>query len=70
MKTDNWIMVYSSPFLYQVEMMKIKLEEENINSVIINNKDSSYLFGEIELYVNSIDFIRAKAIVSKINKND
>jgi hypothetical protein len=63
MEKDNWIMLYSSPLLYKVEMMKMLLEEENIDCVIVNNQDSSYLFGYVELYVQSTDVMKANTII-------
>jgi hypothetical protein len=42
----------------------MKLEEEGIKVFYINKKDSSYNnFGQIELYVQRDDVIRAKYII-------
>lgn len=38
--------------------------ENGINAIIVNKKDSSYLFGELELYVMSDDAIQAKHIIT------
>ena len=48
----GWKQVFLSGQLYKVEIAKDVLENNGIESVIINKKDSSYLaFGSIELYV-------------------
>jgi hypothetical protein len=62
---ENWEMVFSSATLYRVEMIKSLLEEENIDSVIINKKDSAYNFGEIELYVKREDILVTKVIINR-----
>ena len=46
-------------------MAKDILYDEGIASVIINKQDSTYLFGEIELYVERDDAILAKYILDK-----
>lgn len=38
--------------------------ENGINAIIVNKKDSSYLFGELELYVMPNDAIQAKHIIT------
>ena len=59
----NWIIVYSSKFIYKVEIVKAVLTDNNINSVIVNMQDSSYLFGDVELHVHPDDAIRAIQII-------
>lgn len=61
--TDNWQMIYSSQLLYKVEIVKAVLENSDIESVIVNRKDSLYHVGEIELYVKYDDVLRAKQII-------
>jgi hypothetical protein len=64
---SNWTKIYSSSELYRVEIIRGLLEENDIVSIIVNKKDSAYLFGEIELYVNVLDAFRAKQIIVKHN---
>jgi hypothetical protein len=61
----NWMKVYSSNNLWQAELMKGLLADHDIQSIIVNKKDSAYLFGEIELYVNVVDAFKAKQIIIK-----
>ncbi len=60
--TKNWVKIYSSTNEHQVIILKEMLMHENITSYSINKKDSSYLFGDIELYVESDDVLRALQI--------
>ncbi|MCF6242143.1 MAG: DUF2007 domain-containing protein [Bacteroidales bacterium] len=69
----DWIKLESFDRLHQAELRKNILEENNIPSVIINEKDSLFLFGEIELFVRKADEAKAKELIdefrglSKIN---
>lgn len=62
---DNWQKIYSSSFEHKIEIAQAVLEDEGIKSVIINKKDSFYLFGELELYVHADHVLRAKQIIKK-----
>ena len=62
---ENWKKVYSSSFEHKIEITQAVLEDEGIKSVIINKKDSFYLFGELELYVHADHVIKAKQIIKK-----
>ncbi len=62
---DNWQKVYSSSFEHKVEIVSAVLEDHEISSVVINKKDSAYLFGELELYVQAENVLRAKQIINK-----
>ncbi len=63
--TDNWKKVYSNTFQHKVEIAQAVLKENDIESVIMNKKDSAYLFGDIELYVQSDNVMKAKQIIDK-----
>ncbi len=62
---ENWQKVYSSSFEHKIEITQAVLEDEGIKSVIINKKDSFYLFGELELYVHADHVIKARQIIKK-----
>lgn len=61
----NWVLLYSSGEPHKIEFIKGLLSENNIRSIDINKKDSSYLLGEIELYVNRNEVLKAKYIIDK-----
>ncbi len=60
---DDWIKIYSSVYIHKVEIMQALLKEEGIESVILNKRDSAYLFGEIELYVDVENVLKSKQII-------
>ena len=58
----DWVLAYSSISEADVYLIKQMLENNNIESVILNKQDSVYKnLGEIELYVLRKDVVRAKA---------
>ena len=44
-----------------MELRRAVLEQHEIPAVVLNKRDSSYLFGFVELLVQDEDFDRAKA---------
>ena len=62
---DNWIVIYSTAQLYEAEMVKSFMAENEIECVIMNKKDSTYGFGEIEVYVPTAEAFKAKQLILK-----
>jgi hypothetical protein len=62
----NWAKIFESPDELKLEIARQMLDDQNIESVIINKKDSSYLFGELELYVNRDRVIEAKSVLKDL----
>ncbi|WP_353196062.1 DUF2007 domain-containing protein [Parapedobacter defluvii] len=48
----HWIKLFVTPNPIRAEITKQMLEEHQVPAVIINKQDSSYRFGQIELYVH------------------
>ena len=63
----NWVCIYRTSALYIAEMAKDLLHEEEIDAVIINKKDSNYMFGVLEIYVERNNTVKAKHILANIN---
>jgi len=63
----NWTLIYSASKTYDAEMLKTILTDNEIVCNIINKKDSSYLFGEIEIYVQDHNLEKAKKLVVEFN---
>lgn len=61
----DWVMIYSSAQLHIIKITKALLEENNINVIEINKMDSSYNFGDIELYVKAENVMKAKYYIDK-----
>ncbi len=69
MTQNNWITLETTIKPYQLELMKGLLLDNEIQSVIINKIDSSYLqFGEAELKVKASDLETAKEILKDVQE--
>jgi len=68
---SDWIIIYSGSDLLEVDMYKANLEGAEIESIIISQKDRSYLYlGEvspIKLLVKKKDADEALQIINDIN---
>lgn len=62
---DKMIEVFSATDMYKINIMQEMLSEENIESTILNQKGTALLLGEIHLYVDQKDEVRALEIISK-----
>ncbi|TAN19496.1 MAG: DUF2007 domain-containing protein [Chitinophagaceae bacterium] len=48
----DWIIVFTTGSSFEAELVKGMLKENDIDGVIINQRDSSYgVFGEVYVYV-------------------
>lgn len=63
----GWIKAGSFTLMYQAELARQMLANHDIESIIINKKDSSYNdFGDIELYVRQSDILWAKKLLNSV----
>ncbi len=62
---EDWIKLESFDRPHQAEIRKTILEQNNINAVVVNAKDSLFLLGEYELYVRKEDEKMAHAIIEE-----
>lgn len=68
----NWVLIHTTNNVNSAQIVKSVLENNEINVVIINKKDSMHLHltnAVIELYVNPDDVINAKHIIEKNKLN-
>jgi hypothetical protein len=61
----GWTLIFTTNSIQQVELIKALLNENEIMAVDLNKQSSTHLIGEIELYVQSTDVIRAKQFTLK-----
>jgi len=61
----DWVKIKTYEKLYQAEIRKQALEQNSIEAIIINERDSLFLLGEIELYVKTADKSKANAILDE-----
>ena len=66
----DWVCIYSTDELHLAEIAKGILYEHEIDSVVVNKKDSNYLFGTVELYVNRENALQGKYLLRNIENYD
>ena len=63
----DWVAIFSTDKEYQAHIVKDMLEENGINSVIINKQDSAYItIGEAEVYVKNDNAVKAKYLIENL----
>lgn len=63
---NGWQKVFSSQMLHQVEIIRVALTENDIKSVVVDKRDSSYvMLGDIDIFVRNEDAILAKVIIEQ-----
>ena len=63
---SGWQCIYFSNQLHKIEIVRSVLNDNDIKSVVIDKRDSSYVMvGDIEVYVSSEDVILAKIIIEQ-----
>ncbi|HBH49599.1 MAG TPA: hypothetical protein DDX98_13215 [Bacteroidales bacterium] len=63
--SEEWTAVYSTNLLYHAELVKHLLNDNQIAAVIMNQQDSFYKIGSIDVMVKPADVVRAKHLISK-----
>ena len=61
----DWVIVYTTNKMYQTELFRELLADNDIESFVINKQDSSYKFGNIEVYVKRNNILKAKMLVKE-----
>lgn len=64
---NDWICVYKGNQSHIIEIIRAALEEQEIEVFVIDKRDSSYNFGDIEIYVFSTDVILSKIIIEQLD---
>ncbi len=62
---QDWIKIQTFDRIHQAELRKDILEQNGIEATIINEKDSLFLLGEIELYIKKEDKAKANALIDE-----
>lgn len=63
----DWVKVKSFAKLYIAEIAKEVLKDNEIESVILNKQDTSYLIGDIEIYVAKSNAAKAIELLEQLN---
>lgn len=61
----GWLKIYSTAESYKAEIVRLVLADHQIEAVILNKQDSSYRFGEVEVYIPDAHFDDALEIIIK-----
>jgi hypothetical protein len=61
---NDWKRVYSTPLQHLALMVEAALEDADFHPVIINKKDSNYLFGFFEIFVSPQEAYEAEVFIS------
>ena len=62
----DWVHVFSTTMEHISEIAKSVLEDNDIECILLNKKDSSYHFGEIEVYVKQNKVVKAKYLLKDL----
>jgi hypothetical protein len=62
----DWVNVFSTTLEHISEIAKDVLDDNNIECILINKKDSMYHFGEIEVYVKHNNAVKAKYLLKDL----
>jgi len=62
---EHWTKLYSTSDPIQAEITKQMLEQHGIPAVVLNKQDSSYRFGQAELYVHESQAALARSLIKE-----
>ena len=60
---NSWETVYKTETIFRAEIVKGVLQDNDIDSIIINKKDSNYHFGHFEVTVPRSSIMKAIKII-------
>ena len=60
---ENLVEVYSADQKYKISIIRELLDENKIQSLVLNQKGSALLLGDIKVYVNKEDEEKAREII-------
>ncbi len=63
----NWVKIQSFDRYHQAELRKNILNRNGINAVILDEKDSLFLLGDIDLYVEEFNEKKARALIDEFD---
>src|SRR5690606_13211 len=62
----HWVKLFSTANPVQAEITKQMLEEHGVSAVMMNKQDSSYRFGQVELYVHESEEAFARGLIAEM----
>jgi hypothetical protein len=67
---QDWIQLCSCNTIQEAQIIKSLLNDHGITAVLLNKQDSSYLFGEHEIFVSREEVLKAKMILQNSNRQE
>lgn len=64
---NNWIKVFTTTDFFRAELVKQLLLEHDIPAVVLNKQDSSYRFGQVEVWAHKEDQITASVLIEEMS---
>lgn len=64
----NWIKIFTGTDFFRAEIIRQSLMEAGIHAILLNKKDSSYGFGQVEVLVHETDQIAAEGILMNLEE--
>jgi hypothetical protein len=62
----GWAKIWETTDEIRSVIAKQVLEENDIEAIVINKKDSFYRFGDIEIYVSQDNILKAKQLLTEL----
>ena len=62
---SNWALIYTSNKPHEIAFASSLLEDAGIKTFTVDKKDSAYIFGDIELYVQEEEKVNALMILTQ-----
>ena len=67
--SKDWTKIYTTGQLHLATLAEQALENSGIETVQMNKKDSSYLFGRIDIMVEKKNYDKALEVINQFKKD-
>ncbi len=67
---ENWVLLKTTGDEFSAEVIRGMLEENQIETIVMNKRDSEFLLGDVELYVQKTDFEKAQQLLAEHKESE
>lgn len=60
---ENWISIYGTDQQYEASLLESIFKDNDIECVVMDKKVSQHVIGNIEIYVQTVDVLKAKQLI-------
>lgn len=64
----DWTLAYTTNTTWKANIIKQVLEDGGVDAVIINKQDSSYLVGDVEIFVKNSELTKAHELLKNTHE--